>query len=293
MSPVELPLAGHTGWPKRVERGGEGHVFFEQDGHIAYFIIDGSNDYNPFSAEMYKEFIGHLERFRDDKDLWVGVVTGTGMTAFSAGGDLKKAADYISDATLENQLHHFWYPKSEEPLTPRISSELFAFELYKPMIAAVEGYCIGAALIILCALTDLRIVSSDARMSFGEVSFSLSGAAGSSRIARQIPLTAAMYLILTGKQIDAAEAHRIGLITEVTEPGSALPTAVALARQLCQISPMALRVEKETALRSYDMGRRELLRFKFAISQLQKLGNDALEGQQAFKEKRQPQPSGW
>jgi E-phenylitaconyl-CoA hydratase len=293
MSIADLPLAEHIGWPKRVEKDGDGHVFFEEDGHIAFFIIDGPNDYNPMSAEMYKEFIDHLERFRDDKNLWVGVVTGTGTTAFSAGGNLKLAADYASEATLEDHLHHFWYPKSEEPLTPRISSELFGFELYKPMIAAVEGYCIGAALIILSALTDLRIVSSEARFSFGEISYSLSGAAGSSRIARQIPLTAAMYLVLTGRQIDAAEAHRTGLVTQVTEPGGALEVAVALAKQLCQISPMALRVEKETALRSYDMGRRELLRFKFAIAQIQKLGNDALEGQQAFKEKRPPQPSGW
>jgi E-phenylitaconyl-CoA hydratase len=277
----------------RIEDGEDGHVFCEQVGHVAYLIIDGPTEFNAFSPAMYKELRDHLRRFRDDEDLWVAVLCGAGRKAFSVGGDLKKAMGWAA-LPVADQLHHFWYPHSEEQmLTSRISSEVFGFEVYKPVIAAINGYCLGAAAIIVIGLADLRIAGEASSIGFTETRRGLAGAAGSSGIGRSIPRAWAMWMCLTGDSLDAHRGYELGLFNEVAPAPEVIARAAALADRLCANSPVVLRVEKELLEKSYDLPRQDLLRLKWVLSQVQKLGHDALEGQRAFRDKRSPNFLGW
>jgi enoyl-CoA hydratase/carnithine racemase len=277
----------------RIAEGEDGHVFLEQFDHMAYLIIDGPTDLNAFSPQMYKELRDHLRRFRDDEELWVAIMCGAGRRAFSAGGDLKKAMSW-SNLPLQEQLHHFWYPHSEEPmLTSRISSEVFGFEVYKPIIAAINGHCLGAAAIMAVGLADLRVAGETASIGFTENRRGLAGAAGSSGIARCVPRAWAMWMCLTGESLAAQRGYELGLINEVVPPEQVMERATALGAQLCANSPVVLQVEKELLQKSYDLPRQDLLRLKWALSQVQKLGYDALEGQRAFQEKRPAKFLGW
>ena len=277
----------------RIEDGGDGHVFLEIFDHLAYLIIDGPTDVNACSPLMYKEMRDHLRRLRDDEDLWVAVLCGAGRRAFSVGGDLKKAMGWAT-LPVEQQLEHFWYPHNEERmLTSRISSEVFAFEVYKPIIAAINGHCLGAAAIIAIGLADLRIAGEGSSIGFTEARRGLAGAAGSSGIGRSIPRAWAMWMCLTGESLDARRGYELGLFNEVVPPGEVITKAAALGERLCANSPVVLRVEKELLEKSYDLPRQDLLRLKWALSQVQKLGHDALEGQRAFQEKRAARFRGW
>jgi E-phenylitaconyl-CoA hydratase len=277
----------------RIEDGADGHVFLEQVDHLAYLIIDGPTELNAFSPAMYKELRDHLQRFRDDEDLWVAIMCGAGRKAFSVGGDLKKAMGWAA-LPVEDTLHHFWYPHSEERmLTSRISSEVFGFEVYKPIIAAINGYCLGAAAIIVIGLADLRVAGEASAIGFTEARRGLAGAAGSSGIGRSIPRAWAMWMCLTGDSLDARRGYELGLFNDVVPPSEVIARATALGERLCANSPVVMRVEKELLEKSYDLSRQDLLRLKWALSQVQKLGHDALEGQRAFRDKRPPNFLGW
>jgi E-phenylitaconyl-CoA hydratase len=277
----------------RIEEGEDGHVFLEQIEHIAYLIFDGPTELNACSPLMYKELRDHLVRFRDDEDLWVAILCGTGRRAFSVGGDLKKAMGW-ANLPVEDVLHHFWYPHNEDRmLTSRISSEVFGFEVFKPVIAAINGYCLGAAAIIAIGLADLRIAGDGSQIGFTETRRGLAGAAGSSGIGRSIPRAWAMWMCLTGESLEAQRGYELGLYNAVVPPGEVMTRAAELGEKLCANSPVVLRVEKELLDKSYDLPRQDLLRLKWALSQVQKLGHDALEGQRAFQEKRPPQFRGW
>ena len=155
---------------KIVAKGEPGRVRYETDGHVAYFIWDGSNHLNACTTDMYREFYKHLLAFRDDKDLWVGVLTGAGDRAFSVGGDLKEMQRVTESFTYEIASEHFWYPRSSEPFTSsQVAEDIFYLKLYKPIIAAINGLCLGGGLVYVLGMTDIRIVSEDAELGFSEV----------------------------------------------------------------------------------------------------------------------------
>jgi len=277
-----------------VEPGEPGVIRYEKRGRVAHFIIDGPNDLNPMSPDMYREWYEHLVDFRDDKDLWVGLIEGAGSRCFTAGGDLKKASDIARTFTQQSASEHFWYPRSSEPMTtPQISIEMLALEIYKPMIAAVHGLCLGAGLVFMLALTDIRVASADAKFGFPEIKLGAGGAGAVADAARRLPFTTAMWLCLTGENIDAAEALRIGLVNEVVSGESLHDRAQEIADLICANSPVAVKFEKEAILRSHEMDRSDMLRlakmFFFARNQF----HDTQEGLASFQEKREPKYRGW
>jgi enoyl-CoA hydratase/carnithine racemase len=240
----------------RIAPGEPGRVFFERDGHIAVFIIDGPTDLNPMSPEMNVEFFHHLEVFRDTPDLWVGIVTATGERAFSAGGDLKLAIRWAESFELEDHLRHFWYPAARDPvLTPHVSMTLGDPQLasFKPVIAAINGHCLGAGFIRACAYTDIRLATETSTFGLTEVKRGMGGGGGWSGVAQHVTKAAAAYLCFTGDRINAAEALRIGLINEVVPVTQLMPRAMAIAEQLCLRDPLELRVEKEMLVRDRDL----------------------------------------
>ncbi len=279
---------------KTVEKGEPGRVRFERDGHIAYFIWDGSNELNAGTPEMYRELYEHLCEFRDDKDLWVGVMTGAGSRAFSVGGDLKAMQKVNETFTPEIASEHFWYPRSREPhRTSQAAEDIFTLELYKPIIGAVNGLCLGGALVYLLALTDIRVASENSEFGFSEVKHGLGGGGGLSGIARHIPLAHAMYLCLTGETVGAEQAQSMAIVNEVVPLEQVHDRATELAKDLCKTSPLVMKMEKELILRSIEMPRREALRFSWVMHYAQRYGHDAEAGLQAFTDGTRATYKGW
>jgi enoyl-CoA hydratase/carnithine racemase len=277
-----------------VERGQPGQMRYFTKGHVGYFVFDGSNELNACTAEMYRDFYHQLLEFRDDKDVWVGILTGAGSRAFSVGGDLKQMRRVSEEFTSEMASEHFWYPRSEEPVpTSQIAEDIFNLDLYKPIVGAVNGLCLGGGLVYLLALTDLRVAADDAELGFSEVKHGLGGGGGLSGIARQIPLAHAMWLCLTGETIDAERAREVGLVNEVVPAEQCLARAEQIAAMLCENSPALMKLEKELLLRSLDQPRREMLRFSWLMHFVQRYSHDAAEGLEAFNGKRQPTYRGW
>jgi enoyl-CoA hydratase/carnithine racemase len=294
MTVTTLEIAEDGSVPTRSHGTPEGHIYLEVHDHIGYLVIDGPTDLNPMTPDMYKELYDALLEFRDNEDIKVGILTGAGTRAFSAGGNLKAGSKRLEGLTREDRIKHFWNPRSEKPArTSEIFGDILDLEIYKPMVGAVRGPCVGGALVLLLTLTDVRVASTSSKFSLAEVKVGMSGAGGHALIARHVPLTTASWMVLTGEAIDAAEAHRVGMLNEVTPAEEVLGRAIAMAETIAKVSPVVTRVEKELLARSLDLPRRETLRLSWTLATVQKLGHDFEVGYAAFANKSEPDFEGW
>jgi len=162
----------------------------------------------------------------------------------------------------------------------------FFSDVFKPIIAAVNGHCTAGGLEIMQA-TDLRIASDRATFGLGEVRWGLVPAGGSHiRLPRQIPWAVAMELLLTGRPIDARRAHQVGLVNTVVEPANVAEEARKLAEILCANGIVAMRTAKEAAVRGLALESAFALESYLCRAALD--SDDAQEGMHAFIEKRSP-----
>jgi E-phenylitaconyl-CoA hydratase len=211
----------------------------------------------------------------DDDEIRVVAITGTG-TSFCAGTDLKEAA-------LDDPGHPM-----ADPL-PRITA---SFErLTKPLIAVVNGPAAGGGLEIVLA-ADVRVASSNATFSLPEVRVgSLPGSGGTQRLFGAVPSAVAWKMLLTGRPIDAAEALRVGLVSDVVSPDELRATAEGLARAIAEAAPLSIRAAKlaghaalEGPTNGFDLER--------ALWALLATTEDRAEGRAAFREGRPPRYRG-
>src|SRR5499426_1698817 len=221
--------------------------------------------------------------FRDDPAMRVAILTGAGSEAFCVGGDLgllmplftgaRKPADEWDERLLAN--------------LDRVPIALLKpFELYKPIIAAVNGYALAGGCEILQA-TDLRIASRTASFGLSEAQRGLVPGGGSMvRLARQVPHCKAMEILLLGDRMPAEEAHRIGLVNELAEPGAVLARAEEIAARLARNGPLALRKIKEAVLRTSGLPLEQAYQIENECSAVVMQSKDAREGPRAFMEKR-------
>jgi E-phenylitaconyl-CoA hydratase len=165
-------------------------------------------------------------------------------------------------------------------------------EVYKPVIAAVNGYCLGGGMTLLLA-TDIRIAAEHASFGVAEVKRGIiAGNGGTQRILAQLPHAIAMELLLTGDRIDAARAERWGLVNRVVPMDELLGTAMDYARRIAANAPLAVQATKELALRSRDLDLAGGLRLEQTVNRLLQFTADAKEGPAAFAEKREPRFEG-
>jgi E-phenylitaconyl-CoA hydratase len=184
---------------------------------IALITINRPEKRNAFDSEHYAALSDAWERVRDDKDVRAAVITGAGEKAFSSGADLKS---YI---TRKAELDEFWQTQKGMLLNRGL-------EVWKPVVAAVNGYCLAGGMTLLLA-TDIRIAVSHATFSLAEVKRGIiAGNGGTQRIMAQLPHAIAMEMLLTGNSIDAGTAARWGLVNQVVEPEHLLDTARWLFR---------------------------------------------------------------
>jgi E-phenylitaconyl-CoA hydratase len=245
------------------------------DESIATIVLDRPERLNAMDQEHYKLLSEAWIEVRDNPAIRVAIITGAGERAFSVGADLKSFAG--SPAPLDQA----WQPQKDMLLNRGL-------EIFKPIIAAVNGYCLGGGMTLLLA-TDIRIASSSAVFGLSEVKRGLIAAnGGTQRILRQLPHAIGMELLLTGDNISAEEAARWGLVNRVTEPDQLMNTAREMAKRIAVNAPLALQASKELALRSYDTDLASGLRSEQIANRLLQTSQDLAEGTRAFSEKRPP-----
>jgi E-phenylitaconyl-CoA hydratase len=230
---------------------------------------------NAMDAEHYGLLSDAWIRIRDDKQIRVAVVTGSGEKSFSVGADLKSFIGHPPE------LAEFMLSQQGQLLNRGL-------EVWKPIVAAVNGYCLGGGMTLLLA-TDLRFAAPHASFGLSEVKrgvFPANG--GTQRLLQQLPYPVAMELLLTGDPIDAAAAARWGLINRVVPGAELLETALAAARRIARNAPLAVQGAKELAVRSRDMDLATGLRLEQAMFRLLQTSDDVQEGTRAFAEKRAP-----
>ncbi len=248
----------------------------EQRGHVLIVTIERPEVMNaihpPASHEMAKAWDG----FAEDPDLWVGIVTGAGDRAFSAGNDLKYQASG-GDMSLP--------PSGFGGLTTR-------FDCNKPILAAVNGLALGGGFEIALA-ADIILAAERARFGLPEPRVGLAALAGGMhRLPRQVGVKNAMAMMLTGRHVDAAEAYRIGLAQEVTPNDALLERAIAWAEEICECSPLSVRATKQVALGGLGRPLEEAMQMHFSALNDLFTSEDFVEGPMAFAQKRKPQWKG-
>jgi enoyl-CoA hydratase/carnithine racemase len=251
-------------------------IVYEKEGKIAIFTIDRPQAFNAMNMEALQELNEAMVDFRDDPELWVGIITGTGEKAFCVGADIKETLSFMK----EHSSSPWAFPD-----TP-----MRGLELWKPLIAAINGMALGGGLEIALAC-DIRIASENARFGTPEVTLGLiPGWGATQRLPRVIPWAKAAELLLMGKPIDAQEAYRIGLVNKVVPPEELMPTARAWAETICQAAPLAVRAAKEAMLRGSSMTLEEGLRLENSLITYTFGTEDFVEGVTAFTEKPRRKP---
>lgn len=254
-------------------------IDFTLDGHVATITINRPERMNAMDAEHYEALSAAWVRVRDDPEIRVAIVTGAGEKSFSAGADLKS---FVGAQP----------PLSELLLTQKNQILNRGLEVWKPIVAAVNGYCLGGGMTLLFA-TDIRVAAEHATFSVAEVKrgvFPANG--GTQRIAQQLPHPIAMELLLLGDSIDAQTALRWGIVNRVVKAADLIGTARDFATRLARNAPLAVQAAKELAVRSRDMDLATGLRLEQVMLRVLQGSEDVREGTTAFSEKRAPSFTG-
>src|SRR3954469_16002775 len=214
-------------------------VRYELDGHVATITYNRPEALNAINGKLRLDLNEAFARFRDEEDAWVAIVTGEGK-AFCVGADLRGGGNSAGDFPGT-----FW----EKPTQNSFES---GWEIFKPVIAAVNGPCIGYGL-TLVTWCDFVIASDRASFGYPEARIGVPTIVGAIRLPQRINWQYAMELLLTGERIDAARAKEIGLAGWVVAHDDLMLEARALAGRLVRAAPLAARATKEVAVRSQHM----------------------------------------
>jgi crotonobetainyl-CoA hydratase len=246
----------------------------ERSDHILTITLNRPEVLNAMNPAAHFELDEVFNLYAADPEMRVAIITGAGDRAFCVGTDLKE---------LSRTNDHRKPPGGFCGITTR-------FDLYKPVIAAVNGLCLGGGAEIVAAC-DLAIASENAEFGLVEPRVGLAALGGGAlqRLAREIPMKDAMMLVLTGQRIGAHEAQRISLINEVVPQAKLMQAARALADEILECAPLAVQASKQVMLQSLanpDLKKAMTVRYEIAEQMLASL--DAKEGPRAFSEKRKP-----
>lgn len=248
--------------------------FLADENGIATITINRPERLNALDRAHYAELSRAWVEVRDDPKIRCAIVTGAGDKSFCAGADIK---DVIG---AKEELRNLWQTQ-EMPLLNR------GLELWKPVIAAVNGHCLGGGMTLLLA-TDIRVASPNAAFGVAEVKRGIvAGLGGTQRLVRQLAHAHAMEMLLTGDTIDAETAERRGLINRVAPAGELMAVARRYADTMARNAPLAVQATKELAMRARDMSLQDGLRIEQLLNNLlQRNSVDVAEGRAAFIEKR-------
>lgn len=221
-----------------------------------------------------------LEALDQDPDCLAMVITGAGEKGFCVGADIKESRT-IGHPVQERQR------LLGNPWIDRVA------RLRKPVIAAIDGFCLGGGLELALAC-DIRMASARAQFALPETGLGLiPGGGGTQRLARVIGLGRALDMVLSGERIDAAQALQAGLVTRlINEPGGLLPSALSLAERMARRPPVASAYAKEAMRQGLEMSLEDGLRLEKSLFSMLMTTADRAEAAKAFQEKRPPRFSG-
>jgi enoyl-CoA hydratase len=275
---LEGDLSMASSGPERLDISTR-HCIVERDGHVVTLTMNRPEARNAFSIDMLVGLADGFAYADDEPDVRVAILTGADG-CFSAGADLKAMSRPSEDEQVRSRL------AADPNLHWR--ALLRDHRLRKPLIAAVEGYAVAGGTELVVG-TDIRIAAQSAVFGLYEAKRGLFPLAGSAvRLPRQIPYTRAMEILLTARDVGAAEAYELGLVGRVVPDGQALAVAREVAGQIAANGPVAV----QAILRAYR--ETEGMPDADAMAVQDKIGweviatEDAREGSRAFAEKRPP-----
>jgi E-phenylitaconyl-CoA hydratase len=255
------------------------------EARVALVTLDAPDSLNALTIADLGELRSILRSCQDDDAVRVIVLTGAGERAFCTGANLK--------ATLP-PAHGFaagaFHGRDAEAGLGGYTRlvDLSDLELWKPMIAAIHGYCLGGGL-ELALQCDLRIAAEGASFGLPEAQVaSIPAGGGVQHLLRAVPAAHAMKMALTGERIDAAEALRIGLVSDLVTRERLLPSAFELARRIAANGPLAVQAIKQLALETAHLAPRDFIARSNLQWGLLRDSADRIEGRKAFADKRAP-----
>jgi enoyl-CoA hydratase len=240
---------------------------------VALVTLDRPEVLNAIDYATLNEIVAAFETLDADESVRCVVVTGAGDRAFAAGADIKEMAD-ATPVTLTVKNH---FARWERIRRVRV-----------PIIAAVRGYALGGGCELAMA-ADMVIAADDAVFGQPEIKIGIMpGAGGTQRLTRTLGKARAMELILTGRNLPAAEAYERGLVSQVVAREEVVPAALALAAEVASMPPLAVRAAKEAVNRAYELSLEAGLEFERRNFFNLFASEDQKEGMRAFIEKRKP-----
>lgn len=264
-------------------------LLYEKNDGVARITLNRPEVHNAMDAEVMVRLAEAWQDFAADDALRVAIVTGAGDRAFSAGADLRTLIPLMAGA---RQPENEWDEKLMASRGLLNIALLRGFELYKPVIAAVNGFCLAGGTELIQA-TDIRIAATHATFGLTEVKRAIIPGGGSMvRLPRQIPFCKAMEILLVGDSMTAEEAYRVGLVNDVVPPEDLTKTAERFAQRIAENGPLAVRKIKETVLKALGRPLEEGYALEDEAVRFIMRTEDAREGPRAFTEKRPPRYAG-
>jgi len=247
---------------------------YEKQGRLAIVTINRPERMNALHPPAHFELHEIWNDFESDPDVWIGVLTGAGEKAFSAGNDLKYTAE-----------HGMGMVRSADSGFGGIANRTTC---WKPIIAAVNGFALGGGFEMALAC-DIIIAADHARLGLPEPRVGLmAGAGGVHRLPRMMPHKIAMGYMLTGRHMTAQEAHRWGIVNEVVPLADLMPTVKKWAGEILECAPLSVRASKQAALMGLGQPLDIALHLNYSEAVKMRRSEDTVEGPRAFAEKRKP-----
>lgn len=243
---------------------------------IAVLRLNRPQVRNALNLVLRTRLADEITRFGADPEIRCLIVTGSDV-AFAAGADIGEMAGAGPVEVMARNVQKYWRAITEGP---------------KPLIAAVEGFALGAGLeLAMCA--DIIVAGDGAKLGQPEVKVGiLPGAGGTQKLARLVGSKRAMLLLMTGRMFSAAEAFNMGVVSEVAPTGQALARALEIAREIAAMSPISIMQIKEIVNAGLNAPLETALMLERKAFQLQFATSDQKEGMRAFMEKRKPKFEG-
>ena len=266
-------------------------IHYEKDDeHIVLITIDRPEAKNSADMEHFYLLRKAWDDFNDDPDAWVAIITGVG-DAFFVGADLKK---YIPEITkVAERIQKEGLDEIDGyRLDDGTKAVLRNAKIWKPIIAAVNGFCTAGGMEMLGGV-DIRVAVPEAKFAVMEPKRGLFAGGGTTvRLPRQIPFPQAMEFLLCADLIDADRAHEMGLLNRVVPAADLLDVAYDYARRITANAPLAVQATKQSVWEGLGMSLRDAYRNEAQLSSAIFATEDAKEGPAAFAEKRPPRWQG-
>ena len=248
------------------------NLHYKKDGPVARIVLDNP-PVNVFTPALHKRFYEILTDFIADDSVHVAVWTAAGDRAFCAGDDIKSPR--IERSAAETVQRVLGVRHDDESLEyPGWERDVIELVRYKPIIAAVDGHCLGQGFIYLMLLGDLRIATTRAKFGLPEIKYGMGGAGGMMQLARQLPPSAAMWMVLTGESYNAEAALRHHIVNEIVAPEQLEARAMEIAERVASHPPLAVRTEMEACYRTSEMSKADAIAFTSHLYRLQRLAMD-------------------